>query len=123
MGKNFRMPIVEINNLSFTYAGTSLPSIRNIDLAIDKGEFILLTGPSGCGKTTFCRCLNGLIPIFYNGTFKGSVKINNLDTTKNAINILAKHIGMVFQNPENQLFSLSVERDIAFGPENLALSR
>jgi energy-coupling factor transporter ATP-binding protein EcfA2 len=123
MGKNFRMPIVEINNLSFTYAGTSLPSIRNIDLKVEKGEFILLTGPSGCGKTTFCRCLNGLIPNFYNGTFDGSVKIHNLDTTKNAINDLAKHVGMVFQNPENQLFSLSVERDIAFGPENLALSR
>lgn len=117
------MSIIEINNLSFTYAGATTPSIRNLDLQVEKGEFIILTGLSGCGKTTLCRCLNGLIPNFYSGIFNGSVKISGMDTNKYTISKLAERVGMVFQNPENQLFSLSVERDLAFGPENLALSR
>jgi len=120
---NLLLAIIEIKNLSFTYAGASAPSIRNVDLKVERGEFIILTGPTGCGKTTLCRCLNGLIPNFYSGVFEGSVKISGLDSREHPISELAKNVGLVFQNPENQLFSLSVERDIAFGPENLGLPR
>lgn len=117
------MAVIEIKDLHFTYAGSTTPSIRNLNLKINRGEFIILTGPTGCGKTTLCRCLNGLIPNFYSGSFKGSVKIFGLNSCEYPISKLAEHVGLVFQNPENQLFSLSVERDVAFGPENLGLSR
>lgn len=114
---------IEIENLHFTYAGTQSPSLQEINLTIEKGDFIILTGPSGCGKTTLCRCLNGLIPNFYNGDFEGTIEILGMDTSNRPISELARSVGFVFQNPENQLFSLSVERDIAFGPENLGLQR
>jgi energy-coupling factor transporter ATP-binding protein EcfA2 len=90
---------------------------------IQEGEFVVLTGPSGCGKTTVCRCLNGLIPNFYNGLLTGRVIVDGLDIREHPTSELARHVGLVFQNPDNQLFSLSIERDVAFGAENLGLSR
>jgi energy-coupling factor transporter ATP-binding protein EcfA2 len=114
---------IEIEDLYFTYAGSQSPSLQKINLTIEKGDFIILTGPSGCGKTTLCRCLNGLIPNFYNGNFEGIIKILGMNTRNHPISELARRVGFVFQNPENQLFSLSVERDIAFGPENLGCQR
>jgi energy-coupling factor transporter ATP-binding protein EcfA2 len=92
-------------------------------MKIEPGEFILLTGPSGCGKTTFCRCLNGLIPHFYSGEMRGEVKIDGLSTREHPTYELAKHVGLIFQNPDNQIFSLTVEKDIAFGLENLGQPR
>ncbi|MEM2897578.1 MAG: ABC transporter ATP-binding protein [Candidatus Bathyarchaeia archaeon] len=117
------MPIIEIENLKFRYAATKSFSLVDINLRIEEGEFIILTGPSGCGKTTLCRCLNGLIPNFYSGELKGSIYVAGLNVPKTQTSELSKYVGFVFQNPENQLFSLSVERDVAFGPENLGLSR
>jgi len=87
------------------------------------GEFVVLTGPSGCGKTTICRCLNGLIPNFYSGEFTGELIVDGMNVKDHSTAEMATHVGLVFQNPENQLFSLSIERDVAFGPENLGLSR
>jgi energy-coupling factor transporter ATP-binding protein EcfA2 len=84
---------------------------------------VILTGPSGCGKTTLCRCLNGLIPNFYSGDLTGELEVDGLNTSGKTTAELATHIGFVFQNPENQLFSLSVERDVGFGLENLAVPR
>ena len=117
------MSIVQANHLSFTYTGASKPSIEDISIGIAPGEFVVLTGPSGCGKTTICRCLNGLIPNFYSGDFAGELIVDGMSVKQHTTAELAPHVGMVFQNPENQLFSLSVERDVAFGPENLGLKR
>jgi energy-coupling factor transporter ATP-binding protein EcfA2 len=117
------LAIIEIENLSYTYPGLSKPSISDITLSIERGSFVTLTGPSGCGKTTLCRCINGLIPHFYGGEVTGEVTVSNLTVQDQPISELAQHVGFVFQNPENQLFSLSVEREIAFGLENLALPR
>jgi energy-coupling factor transporter ATP-binding protein EcfA2 len=117
------LSIVQANHLSFTYTGASKPSIEDISIGIAPGEFVVLTGPSGCGKTTICRCLNGLIPNFYSGDFTGELIVDGMSVKQHTTAELAPHVGMVFQNPENQLFSLSVERDVAFGPENLGLSR
>jgi energy-coupling factor transporter ATP-binding protein EcfA2 len=117
------LSIVQANHLSFTYTGASQPSIEDISIGIAPGEFVVLTGPSGCGKTTICRCLNGLIPNFYSGDFAGELIVDGMSVKQHTTAELAPHVGMVFQNPENQLFSLSVERDVAFGPENLGLSR
>ena len=117
------MSIIQANHLTFTYTGASTASIQDVSIAVAPGEFVVLTGPSGCGKTTICRCLNGLIPNFYSGDFTGELMVDNMNVKDHTTAELAAHVGMVFQNPENQLFSLSVERDVAFGPENLGLSR
>jgi len=84
---------------------------------------VVLTGPSGCGKTTLCRCFNGLIPLFYGGKLEGEVVVADLKVVEHSIYELARHVGLVFQNPENQLFALSVEKDVAFGLENLSVPR
>lgn len=117
------MAVIEIRNLSYTYPGATKPSISDVSLKVEKGEFVLITGPSGCGKTTLCRCFNGLIPHFYQGELKGEISVAGKDTTKQQTHEMAKHVGLVFQNPENQLFALSIEKDVAFGLENLGYSR
>jgi energy-coupling factor transporter ATPase len=117
------MAIIETKNLTYTYPGVTKPSITDVSVTIEKGEFALITGPSGCGKTTLCRCFNGLIPHFYQGELKGEITIAGLNAANQQIFELAKHVGLVFQNPENQLFALSVEKDVAFGLENLSVPR
>jgi len=117
------MGIIEVEDISFTYSGSKRPALDHVSLSIEKGEFVILTGPSGCGKTTLCRCLNGLVPHFYSGDFRGRVLVAVLDTREHEIWELSQHVGLVFQNPENQLFCLTVEADVAFGPENLGLPR
>jgi energy-coupling factor transporter ATP-binding protein EcfA2 len=118
-----RMGIVEIRNLTFKYANSDKPSLYDINLSINKGEFFLITGPTGCGKTTLCKCLNGLIPNSYHGDFSGEVIVDGLSTKEHPVYELAQHVGLVFQDPENELFCTSVEKEIAFGPENLGLPR
>ena len=115
--------IVDAKSLGFKYIGAKRSAIQDINLSIDSDEFILLTGPSGCGKTSLCRCLNGLIPNFYQGEWTGSLMVEGLDVTTQPTSELSRKVGYVFQNPENQLFALTVEKDIAFGPENLGFSR
>jgi energy-coupling factor transporter ATP-binding protein EcfA2 len=117
------MAIIETKNLTYTYPGASRPSVSDVSISIEKGEFVLVTGPSGCGKTTICRTFNGLIPHFYQGELKGEIKVAGLDAANHPTYEMAKHVGLVFQNPENQLFALSVEKDVAFGLENLGWSR
>jgi len=117
------MAVIETKNLTYTYPGGTKPSITDISIKIEKGEFVLITGPSGCGKTTLCRCFNGLIPHFYQGELKGEISVVELKVTEHPTYEMAAHVGLVFQNPENQLFALSVEKDVAFGLENLGVSR
>jgi energy-coupling factor transporter ATPase len=117
------LALIEIKNLSYTYPGASNPSIHDVSLKIEKGEFVLITGPSGCGKTTLCRCFNGLVPHFYQGEIKGEATVSGINVLENHTYDMAKHVGLVFQNPENQLFALSIEKDVAFGLENLGTPR
>lgn len=117
------MAVIETKNLTYTYPGRTEQSIKDVSIKIEKGEFTLVTGPSGCGKTTLCRCFNGLIPHFYQGELKGEITAVGLKVVEHQISELARHVGLVFQNPENQLFALSVEKDVAFGLENLGVPR
>ena len=117
------MAVIETKSLTYTYPGGTKPSIIDVSIRVEKGDFVLITGPSGCGKTTLCRCFNGLIPHFYQGELKGEILVAGEDVTKHQTHEMAKHVGLVFQNPENQLFALSIEKDVAFGLENLGYPR
>jgi len=117
------LAIISAQALTYTYPGATKPSIQDVSLSIEKGKFVILTGPSGCGKTTLCRCFNGLIPHFYGGEIKGELRVADLKVGEHPIYEMAKQVGLVFQNPENQLFALSVEKDVAFGLENLGMPR
>ncbi|MBY9006740.1 MAG: energy-coupling factor ABC transporter ATP-binding protein [Candidatus Lokiarchaeota archaeon] len=113
--------MIEIKNLTFIYNQSQNQILKNISLEIDNGEFILITGPSGSGKTTLVRVFNGLIPYFYGGKISGKVNIQGVNLFKTETRELAKKVGFVFQNPDNQLFMNEVESEIAFGLENLNL--
>ncbi len=117
------MALIETKSLTYSYPGATKPSISDVSIKVEKGEFVLITGPSGCGKTTLCRTFNGLIPQFYQGELKGEITVAGLDAAKHPTYEMARHVGLVFQNPENQLFALSVEKDVAFGLENLGYPR
>ena len=117
------MAIIKTEDLTYTYPVATKPAVEDVSITIEKGEFVVLTGPSGCGKTTLCRCFNGLIPHFYRGDLQGHIRVAGFDVEETPIHELALHVGLVFQNPENQLFALSVEKDVAFGLENLGVPR
>ena len=112
-------PIIEIRGLTFTYADAAAPVIRDLDLAVDEGEMLLLAGPSGGGKSTLLRCINGLVPHFHGGRFEGSVRVAGIDTRTRQPRELASIVGLVFQEPEAQMVAATVEDEIVFGLENL----
>ncbi|MEM3641395.1 MAG: ABC transporter ATP-binding protein, partial [Candidatus Bathyarchaeia archaeon] len=109
---------IEVNNLFFTYAGEKKPALENINLTVKKGEFLLITGPTGASKSTLCKCLTGLIPNAVEGTMKGDVKVMGLSTKEHKMYELARKVGAVFEDPDSQLYGMSVEDAVAFGPEN-----
>jgi len=112
--------MIKISNLSYYYQTPHkerIVALRDIDLNIERGEFIAVLGPNGCGKTTLSKHLNALlIPS------DGTVRVDGL-LTENPSNLwkIRQKVGYVFQNPENQIVASLVEEDVAFGPENLSL--
>lgn len=118
-----RKTIIKIRNLNFRYKNTEKNVLSNINFEVREGEFVLITGPSGSGKSTLARILTGLIPNSYPGELSGEISVMDFDPRKNKIYEIAQKVGLVLQNPENQLFALTVEDDVAFGPENLGLER
>ncbi len=84
---------------------------------------MVLAGPSGCGKSTLLRAVNGLIPHMYGGEYSGDVRVGGASVKSSSMTDLAQKVGFLFQNPENQIFMFSVERDVAFGLENLGVAR
>jgi energy-coupling factor transporter ATP-binding protein EcfA2 len=114
-------PIIKVRNLSFKYYGSARQVLDGIDLEVNSGEIVLIAGHSGCGKSTLLRAINGLIPHQHAGEYSGEVVVDGLTVANSSMNELALRVGYIFQNPENQIFMFSVERDIGFGLENLAL--
>ncbi len=114
---------IVFKDASFRYANSKKWAVKALSFRIEPGEKILISGPSGSGKSTICRMINGLIPHFYEGEFEGVVEISGLDTRNVRVARLSRDVGLVFQNPENQLVALSVEREISFGLENLGIKR
>ena len=95
--------------------------LKGINLDVKEGEFVVITGPNESGKTTLCLCLNGLIPYNFLGVFKGHVKVAGMDTRDHETSELAAKVGMAFQDPDCQFITLSVDTEVAFGPENFGL--
>ena len=113
--------MIEIQELTFKYAGAKKNALEKLSLEIQKGDFVGIIGESGAGKTTLCSCLNGLIPHHYSGDFYGSVKIEGQDTFEIKPDKLALKVGSVFQDIESQIVSYFVEDEILFGLENFGV--
>lgn len=112
-------PIIEFVNFGFTYNGCEKESLAGVTLSVQKGEFIVLTGHSGCGKTTLTRCINGLIPDFFEGTITGSCRVRGMDIAEKEAGDFAPYVGSVFQDPRSQFFTLHTKTEISFPSENL----
>jgi energy-coupling factor transporter ATP-binding protein EcfA2 len=115
--------ILEIEELSFRYPEAARKAVDSFTLDIDESEIVVLAGPSGCGKSTLLRTINGLIPHMYTGEYSGDVRVAGSSVRTSSMRDLAQTVGFLFQNPENQIFMFTVERDVAFGLENLGVPR
>lgn len=115
------MPLFKVENLTYYYPGSEKAALRDINLEIEEGDFILVVSGSGSGKSSLARVLAGLIPDFYGGRIGGKVIFKGKDIKKMDRRKLAREVGMVFQDPEKQIVQTCVEAEIAFGLENLGL--
>lgn len=115
-------PIIKINNVNYTYKltqKTNSKAVNNLSLEINEGEFITIIGHNGSGKSTLARLMNGILQPQEGDIF---VLDYNTKEDKDIYNV-RKNVGMVFQNPDNQMVATIVEDDIAFGPENIGIER
>lgn len=114
------MCIAEIKGLTYTYPGASQPVLKDVNLQIEKGDFLAVIGNNGCGKSTLCKVLNGLIPHFIAGEFSGSVTVDGLNTLETDISVLSQKAGYVYQDFENQIVRPTVLDDASYSCLNYA---
>lgn len=108
--------MISLRNVSYSYESGAL-AVKNVSLDINDGEFIAVVGHNGSGKSTIAKMLNGLLL-----PTEGTVTVNGMDTAdEDRILDIRKTVGMVFQNPDNQIVTTVVREDVAFGPENLGV--
>lgn len=117
------MSILNIKNLSFTYAIKNKKAIDNLNFTVKPREFTVIMGESGAGKSSLLLAIQRLIPYFSPGTLKGEIYFQDVEITSKTPRQLAGEIGLVFQDFETQLFSTNVELEVAFLPQNLGLKR
>ncbi|MBM4307681.1 MAG: ABC transporter ATP-binding protein [Deltaproteobacteria bacterium] len=113
--------ILRFEGVTYHYPGIETPALDGLDLTIHSGESVLVAGTSGSGKSTFCRACIGLVPHFHHGKLTGKVLVDGLDTGKHPVHELFRHAGLVFQNPDAQLFNQTVEAEMVYGLESLGL--
>ena len=109
---------IDIRDLSYRYRGQKTPALQGVNLQVEEGDFVVVMGPSEAGKSTLCACLNGLVPHFFRGKFRGEVRVLGRNTREHSVAEMAEIVGLVFQDFEAQLFSTNVALEVAFGPEN-----
>lgn len=114
--------LASLTNVTYHYPDRERPSLSSVSLELGPAEFVLVLGPSGSGKSTLLRLLCGLVPHFHGGIFAGQAVVAGSDVCLSTPRDLARRVGLVFQDPENQAVMNSVEREIAFGLENLGMS-
>lgn len=115
--------MINLHKVSFKYRDREKESLDNIDFSVHKGNLIVITGESGCGKSTLMRCINGLCPWFYEGEKTGEIALNKTDINDLPIGNISKMVSSVFQNPENQFFTLDVLSDMVFACENFGIEK
>lgn len=118
-----KMRALDLRDVSFKYKGSDEWALQKVSLEVEKGEFVTFLGANGSGKSTLCMLANGLVPHALPGELQGDVKVFGYDITQHTVAELSTLVGMVFQEPESQLFCMSVEEEVSFGPENLAVPR
>ena len=115
------MSMIEIRDLTYTYPGAETPTLRGVDLEIERGDFLAIVGNNGCGKSTLCKVMNGLIPHFIAGEFTGTVEIDGASTLESEIGELAQKVGYVYQDFENQIVRPTVLDDASYACMNYAM--
>jgi len=114
---------VSVKNVTYTYPEQDAPAIRDVELDVKEGEYLVIMGPNGAGKTTLCLLLNGVIPSVLGGKMRGWAEVYGLDARRHHVYELAQYVGMVLQDPEAQLFTSNVRSEAAFAAENLGVPR
>jgi len=115
-------PIIEVRDLSFRYPGADTDTLRNVNLTIERGDFVAVVGGNGSGKTTLCKTFNGLVPHYWQGEFAGSVHVDGIDTWNSSVSELSTRVGYVYQDFQNQLVRPTVRDEVAFAPLNFGLA-
>lgn len=118
------MAFIEIKNLTYAYENddnTKEETLKGLSFSVEKGEFVALLGQNGSGKSTLAKLLSSVLEIQGGSIVIDGISLAEIET-EDALYELRRKIGMVFQNPDDQLVATVVEEDIAFGPENLGLS-
>jgi len=110
--------VIELRNVTYSYPDSEAPVLRDLSLRVEEGEFLLVIGASGAGKSTLLRCLNGLVPHFYGGVFRGEVRVAGHDPVAESPRGMSSLVGFVFQDPEAQFVVDVVEDELAFAMEN-----
>nr|MDD6335524.1 energy-coupling factor transporter ATPase [bacterium] len=110
-------PLIEVENAVYGYAGEETPVLKGVSFSIEEGEFVAIVGRNGSGKSTLAKLLNGLFTVKEGAVRVAGLDASNPDNTRG----VRQTVGMVFQNPDNQLVASIVEEDVAFGPENLGV--
>ena len=119
------MVVVDIRDLTFTYATSTIAALSRVSFQVEQGEFLAIIGNNGAGKSTLCYCMAGFIPHFYKGNLQGSVLVADIDTRVAKLNEIIQSVGLAFQNPFNQISGAkyTVFEEIAFGLENMGVPR
>ena len=119
------MPVIAVENLKYRYPNTESLALDGLSFTVEKGEFIGIVGENGAGKSTLSQALIGLVPQFYKGAYGGRVLIEDLPAETTPISELCCKVGLVFQNPFNQLSGAkdNVYEEVAFGMQNLGVPR
>ena len=115
------MHAIEIDHLTYSYPGAAHPALQDITVCVEQGDFLAIVGNNGCGKSTFCKALNGLIPQFISGDFSGRVLACGLDTRTSDVGALARKVGYVYQDFENQIIRPTVLDDASYACQNYAM--